>query len=282
MRRGPLIFSGAFHLVVFILAITGLPFLARHEFIIPPPMVVDLIDVSKITQTNKLSPKPVQPPEKPEKPEEKRPPPTPKNTASEAVVPVAKEPPKPEEKKEPKKDKAVTVDPDAPPDKNKKDKKPKEKKEVPPKEPPKDFSSVLKNLADPKDRPSAQELLDQKLKEIAAPEAAQNAPLGERMTMSEQDALRSQLERCWNVPFGAKDAEDMIVDIFMVINPDRTLREARIVDTARYNSDSFFRAAADSALRAVRSDLCSPFELPPDKYNTWNTITVSFNPKDMF
>jgi len=125
---------------------------------------------------------------------------------------------------------------------------------------------VLKNLEVSKQPPPPQE-------------AAQQAPIGEKMTMSEEDALRSQLEQCWDVPIGAKDVENMTVDIAMVINPDRTLREAHIVDTSRYNSDTTFQALADSALRAVQR--CSPFEVPPDKYNTWNTTTVTFNPKDM-
>lgn len=278
MRRSSIIFSAAFHLAVFICAITGLPFLTKRELVIPPPIVVEFVEISKVTQTNKVAPQPVPAPEK-EEPKPEEPPPPPKNTTSEAAVPVP-EKPKPEEQKEPPKKeiKPETVDKDAPPDK----KKPPKKVEQAKKEPQKDFSSVLKNLADPKEKTAAKDTPDLKLNEKTTPTAGQNAPLGEKMTMSEEDALRAQLEKCWNVPFGAKDAENLAVDIFMVINQDRTLREARIVDTARYNSDTFFRAAADSALRAVRSPLCSPFDVPPDKYDTWNTVTVTFNPKDMF
>jgi len=142
---------------------------------------------------------------------------------------------------------------------------------------------LLKNLADSKPAPSqpVNEQPDMGLNEAAPVQGAQ-APLGTKMTMSEQDALRAQLERCWNFPMGAKDAEDLNVEIFMVINPDRTLRDARIVDMARYNRDTFFRAAADSAMRAVRSPLCSPFMVPPDKYDVWKNTTVNFNPRDMF
>jgi hypothetical protein len=100
--------------------------------------------------------------------------------------------------------------------------------------------------------------------------------------MQETDALRRQLEGCWNVPIGARDADTMTVDIYMVVNQDRTLQSARIVDSSRYDSDTFFRAMADSALRAVYNPNCSPFELPPDKYETWKTITVTFDPSQMF
>lgn len=272
MRRSSLTTSAGFHIMMVILSIVGLPFLSRHEFNIPPPIVVDFIDISKVTETNKVSPQPVQKPEKEEPKQDQKPPAAAKNTAEEAVVPVAKNMAKDDDKKDVKPKEEALPNPKAPPEKVKK-----KKEEESKKAPSKDFSSVLKNLAAQGDAQSAKA---ENPSDKAPP--GQNAPLGAKMTMSEQDALRSQLEKCWNVPFGAKDAENMTVDIFMVINRDRTLREARVVDTFRYNSDSFFRAAADSALRAVRSPLCSPFSLPPDKYDVWNRTTVSFNPKDMF
>lgn len=271
MRRSSITISASFHVIAFILAVTGLPFLAKREFIIPQPIVVDFLDISKVTETDKITPKPV-PQEKKEPEKKDTPPPAAKNTSDVAVAPV-KEKVKPEDKKDNKK--AAVLDKDAPPDKKKKI-----EKEQAEEKPNKDFASVLKNLADPKT--VAQPSDDLTKDKTATAATGQNAPIGAKMTMSEEDALRKQLEKCWNVPFGAKDVENMVVEIFMVINPDRTLREARIVDTIRYNSDNFYRATADSALRAVRSSLCSPFDLPPDKYDTWNTITVRFNPKDMF
>ena len=42
----------------------------------------------------------------------------------------------------------------------------------------------------------------------------------------------------------------------------------------------FFRAAADSARRAVQE--CSPLKnLSPEKYQTWRDMEMTFNPKDM-
>lgn len=278
MHRKSVTLSAALHFAVLLIATLGVPFLPKREFEIPPPIVVDYIEIAKVTETDKVVPVP---PAKPDKVEAPTPPPKPqaaKNTANEAVAPVPKEMVKPEEKKV-EKPKTV-IDENAPVEKDKKKKLVKDDNKP---EPQKDFSSVLKNLADAKEKtPVKTEDPDLKLKEMMKSVAGQNAPIGAKLTMSEMDALRAQLERCWNVPFGAKDAEDMRVDIFMVINQDRSLREARIVDTARYSTDAFFRAAADSALRAVRSPMCSPFDLPADKYDTWNTMTVSFNPKDMF
>lgn len=100
--------------------------------------------------------------------------------------------------------------------------------------------------------------------------------------MTELDALRYQLSQCWNIPAGAQGAEDLNVEVKIVVNPDRTAQSVTIVDMARYNSDSFFRAAADSARRAVLNPNCSPLKLPADKYDQWHVTYVNFNPKDMF
>ena len=119
---------------------------------------------------------------------------------------------------------------------------------------------------------------------MTTPEAATPAAgtLGDRMTMSEMDALRRQLSRCWNIMAGAEGAEQLIVELKMEVNPDRTLRNAEVTDLGRYARDPFFRAAADSALRAVRNPLCNPLNLPPDKYDQWKVITVRFDPREMF
>jgi outer membrane biosynthesis protein TonB len=275
MQKRSVYIAAGLHVAIFVLATVSLPWLKR-DFDIPQPVSVELVDVSKITQTDKIAPVPKPPEKKEEKPEPPKPPPSAHNDSSEAVTPVKAEKTE-EDKKEEKKE---LVDKNALPDKKKKDDK--KKKETTEKEPKKDFASVLRNLDDHKEKTPDKTKPDLNPDEKAKPATGQNAPLGTKLTMSEEDALRRQLESCWNVPVGAKDAENLSVDIFMVINPDRTLRSARIVDTSRYNSDTFYRAAADSALRAVMNPKCSPFEVPPDKYDTWKETTVTFNPSEMF
>ncbi len=103
----------------------------------------------------------------------------------------------------------------------------------------------------------------------------------QRMTVSELDAIRRQIEACWILPAGARDAENLVVDIRVVMNPDGTVRQASIIDRSRMAADSFFRAAAESALRAVLNPRCNPLKLPPEKYKQWQTFTLSFNPRDM-
>jgi hypothetical protein len=62
---------------------------------------------------------------------------------------------------------------------------------------------------------------------------------------------------------------------------DGTVEDAKIVDLSRYAADNFFRAAADSAVRAVKNPRCSPLKFPPQKYDQWKNFTLNFNPKDL-
>ena len=278
MRVSSLSISGIFHVAVVAVTMLSMPWL-KKDFEIPKPIMVEFVEIGKVTQTTKVSTAPAKKVDE-KKPKDAPPPPAPASPSKAPTPPPPKkDTAKDVPKKDTKKDTAAKTDPAAKPDKNQPEKKPEKEKAAAPE---RDFGSVLKNLADLKTPPAAAQKQPDMGLEEAAPEEGANAPLGQKMTMSEEDALRRQLEGCWNVPFGAKDAQDLNVEIFMVINPDRTLREARVVNRARYNSDTFFRAAADSAMRAVRSPSCSPFALPPDKYDVWKSTTVNFNPREMF
>lgn len=104
---------------------------------------------------------------------------------------------------------------------------------------------------------------------------------GQPMSVSEIDAVRRQIEKCWNVPAGARDAGDHVVTIRVEMSPDATPRSAIVVNETSTHGNAFHRAAAESALRAVLNPRCHPFRLPLEKYERWKTMTLVFNPKDM-
>lgn len=105
--------------------------------------------------------------------------------------------------------------------------------------------------------------------------------LADRLMISEEDSLRRQISLCWNMPVGAREAENLVVEVVIEVNPDRTVREIHIVDEMRMNTDRYFRAAAEAAIRALRNPKCSPLALNPDKYDQWKTIRFNFDPRDM-
>lgn len=279
--------------VVLAVMMIGLPRLSKPKMDLQNPVTIDLVDLKDIKMgpvttapnTTRVAapPKPTIRKEKP--PEE---PPKPAKTDVKPPEPKPEKPPeKTPEKPAPAED-AISLD--KPKDKPKPEKPKPDKPKPKPVEKPKpnpnqqaDFSNMLKNLVGeeqpappPQDEPAADKPVD------AAKPTAVAPTYGQELTLSEMDALRHQLAGCWNVPTGAMDAENLIVDVQVVVRPDRTVQSATIVDQGRYNSDTFFRAAADSARRAVLNPSCSPLLLPPDQYETWKNMVVRFNPREMF
>lgn len=180
--------------------------------------------------------------------------------------------PEPEKKPEPKKEPEKPKPKPSP-------KKPEQKKPEPKKEPEKpkekdteaEFTSVLKNLADTQPVDTTRD----------GPKLTQS-PTVDRVTTGELAAFQKQLSRCWNILPGASNADMMAVNLTINVNQDRTVRDVQITDKARYQSDPVFRAAADSAIRAIRHPDCTPLDLPPYKYEQWKTITLNFDPRTMF
>jgi hypothetical protein len=143
------------------------------------------------------------------------------------------------------------------------------------------FDALLKNLA-AQDAPPSPDAPPQTTQVASGRASSQpRAPLGSQLSASEVDMIREQISRCWNIPAGARDAKDLVVEIRVEVQPDGTVQQATIVDQGRLAADPFFRAAAESARRAFFNPLCRPLRLPPDKYEVWKDLVVDFSPKDV-
>lgn len=282
--RKPLLISVVAHLLVFVLIIFGLPHF-QSDPILSEPVPIELVNnIGELTTTNRKpveSPKPKDPiPKPPQKKEEPQKKPeshksTPEPTPSPPVEETLKDPPKEE--------KPVEKDIQKPPQKieKKPDPKPSKKPDKPNKKTEEnDFDSLLKDLAPAeKEQPDTDEVSDQTSETDPAPNVSRFSDI---LSMSEIDALRQQLSQCWSVMAGAANPQDQVVELSVTVNQDRTVANAKVVDQGKYNSNPFFRAAADSAMRALRNPNCTPLRVPPDKYNQWHQMRIVFDPKEMF
>jgi outer membrane biosynthesis protein TonB len=281
--KSPLVASLLFHGFLILLFSGAFFFFSKPVEFPEEAMAVEILPVSEKAQSNfeapvapkkKEEPKEVkdEPPPMPKATEQSKTPkpPEPKKTERKKLEDKPKETPKPVKKAEVAKEKPV------PPVPVKKE----EAKETP-KEDTEEFSSVLKNLVgDEQAEPTPDSVPRDTPRQ--APQLTAPAPLGSQLTMSEMDGLRSQLAQCWHIIAGARDAQDLVVDVDITVSAAKTVIDARIVDQLRYSSDTLFRAAADSAIRALHSPACTPLNLPDGKYEQWKTITLQFDPKNMF
>jgi hypothetical protein len=132
-----------------------------------------------------------------------------------------------------------------------------------------------------KKKPRKKQTFEQQMAQALTSRAAPHNPT-RPLAISEIDLIRQQIRECWNLPAGAKEAENLSIEIKMVMNPDGTVRQARILDQSRLQNDLFFRAAAESALRAVLNPRCNPLKLPLEKYQQWQNMILIFDPSQMF
>lgn len=260
---------------------------------------------AKVEEPKPEPPKP-EPPKPEPKPEVKvAPPPPPEPEPEPEPVPEPEEvaivPPPPEAK--PKAKKKPEPKPEPKPEVKKPEPKPEPKPKAPaalakvklkkkPK-PPDAFASVLKTVADLKSQPAPTEPEKKKEKkkkpEPSFEELVSKALVSKKrgfdaskpLSWSEIDYVRQQIAKCWSLPAGAKEAENKVIEIGVNMNMDGTVRDARINNTG-LQTDPFLRAMAESALRAVLNRRCQPFKLPRDKFDRWKTMTLVFNPKEMF
>jgi hypothetical protein len=300
MQRG-WIYSAVLHVGVALLVIFGLPHFMDEKLIADQTMIVEMVQIAEKTNPppskelreeppKPVPPKPVEnkppppqarpippPPPVPEppKPQVAETPPEPLPKPPEPKPPEVKPEPKPEVKKEPPPPPKETATPPPPP--------PQIAKVPPPKKPPPkrdDFlSQVLKDVAP---TPRASEKTEPKVaQKDTAPQRPPAPPsLDQQVSISEIDAVKRQIEACWSMPAGARDARDLIVTIRATVAPDGRVISARIDDMSRMG-DPFYRAAAESAQRAVLNPRCQPLKLPPHKYEQWKDLRLDFNPKDM-
>ena len=290
--RDALVYSVLSHAVIMVIGYFGLPYIQREAVLTDTPIMVEIVNVSELTNAP-----PPKPEKKPPPKAEKKPPPPPKKpsqTAAPPPPPPAKEPevaalpvePKPQAKPKPK------PKPEAKPKPKPIRKLAKAKPRRKPK-PPDAFTSVLrtveklKNRPPPKEKkkedkkPEKKETFEQQVAQALMSRTARHDPL-RSLAISEIDLVRQQIRECWSLPAGAKEAENLSIEIKMAMNPDGTVRQARILDQNRLQSDPFFRAAAESALRAVLNPHCNPLKLPPEKYQQWQNMILIFDPRDMF
>jgi outer membrane biosynthesis protein TonB len=304
--------SGALHLGLIAVIVLGLPGL----FSAPPPqetpIAVELVTVAP--ETHATHPNPFRPQREARPIPAKAPPapkPEPQPHPAAAMPPAAAAPPPPPKPKPAPKPEPVAAKPPPPIPQAKPKLEARERHETPrpemrkpdtqafaklldrlEKQPPErqpqtvSFDALLKNLTR-QQQAAVQDAPPLPHQQAAAAEASSQpkATLGSELTASQLDLLRQQIERCWDVPAGARDAKDLVVEVKAVVNRDGTVREAAVVDTGRYNADPFFRAAADSAKRAVLNPQCTgpgnPLKLPPDQYEAWHILDLFFNPRDL-
>jgi hypothetical protein len=272
MLKRSFIASGALHVAI----IAAASFAWPHAFeLSEEPSDVIPVELMTVAETTNVAPKVVErePPELKEIPTPVAapiPPPPPPEEVEIAPDPEPKPPPP-----EPKQVAEAIKPPPSPPVPRQRPK---------PEPPPPQFSvdsvlALLESKAPQKAPPAPQPQPKAEVAETAQKGlGAQNAS-----TLDLRDALLSQIRECWNVPVGAPTPEKLIVQVRVFLARDGSLAQPPLLEPqtrAAAASNPYMRTAAEAALRAV--NVCEPYRLlPPDRYDSWREIVMTFDPSRM-
>ena len=100
------------------------------------------------------------------------------------------------------------------------------------------------------------------------------------VSAGEAESVSAQIYPHWAVPSGIKDAENFVIEIRVKLkdNGEVIPADIEILDKNRYANDYIFRAAADSARRAILE--ASPLTIPRDKIDLFREFIFRFNVKE--
>ena len=107
---------------------------------------------------------------------------------------------------------------------------------------------------------------------VKAPPKKSLSPIG----IDDIALIQQHVSKCWHPPLGAAGNDTLKVDIFVSVDERGNVKRAEIEDKLRFNLDSYFKASAIAAKRAIVE--CSPLPIPPEKFDQLEEFTFSFDP----
>ena len=134
--------------------------------------------------------------------------------------------------------------------------------------------AILRNLAEANVINQKKDIVNQIKESLKNQNQNLNVLEEKKATATEIDILRNHVRQCWNAPYAANEL-NKIINLKIFTNPDGAVVNVQIIDVAFYKKDPVYRAAADSARRAVKD--CSPLPLPKNKYDLFKIFTFNFD-----
>lgn len=109
-----------------------------------------------------------------------------------------------------------------------------------------------------------------------------SAPSGPPLTVGEKDALRVAVQECWNVGSLSTDAlaTTVVVAVRMFEDGRPDTDSIRMLDFSGGGAAAAERAYA-AARRAIIRCGIDGYDLPPEKFDLWRDIEMTFNPENM-
>ncbi len=102
------------------------------------------------------------------------------------------------------------------------------------------------------------------------------------LSASEADSLRLAIQQCWNIGVLSTDAQQVTVTVAFSMTPTARHEQGSIrVVSASGGTETAVQQAFEAARRAIIRCEGDGYGLPPEKYDAWRDIEITFNPEGM-
>ncbi|TIV48749.1 MAG: TonB family protein, partial [Mesorhizobium sp.] len=99
---------------------------------------------------------------------------------------------------------------------------------------------------------------------------------GQKLSKSEEGALRDQLAGCWSIPAGVEGSENLVAVVTFNLNTSGKLDGRPTVEKSSGNQQF-----DESAVRAVQKCDMAGLQVPAGKQDIWSDFRVTFDPREM-
>ena len=134
---------------------------------------------------------------------------------------------------------------------------------------------------DPQPEPDPADAVAEALAQAAAQPPRPDTPAGPPLTSGERDVFRLAVQNCWVVDVGSQ-AANVVVTIGFSLDPaGKVVGSSLRLLSAEGGEGAAANSAFEAARRAILRCQKSGYPLPRDKYQQWQDVEMTFNPKNM-
>ncbi|MCC5990991.1 MAG: cell envelope biogenesis protein TolA [Rhodobacteraceae bacterium] len=136
--------------------------------------------------------------------------------------------------------------------------------------------------ASERDDPAAQAIADALAAAMSEPANPASASRSASLSAGQADALRLAIQQCWNIGALSTDALQVTVTLGFSMTPSAMPEAGTIrVIEASGGSEAAVSQAFEAARRAIIRCAGDGYGLPPEQYDAWRDIEITFNPEGM-
>ena len=103
--------------------------------------------------------------------------------------------------------------------------------------------------------------------------------ISNKLSLSELDALRQQIQKCWVIPPSMLSEKNILVEVGVHLDPKGFIQSLKILNRSPPLKGPIFQVAVQSIRQAMKAPECTPLRMPKGKHDQWKYCVLRFQPR---